>query len=130
MAYEVLFEPMPNSETTYIKRVLEKTCDANTLIHKKAFAIITCENLLNPKLSSIIGKEKTIKPLLPIFEVSFIQLHKKSYLIKKEKKKNNTFQNFQEQIRNGESFRREIDHSDENEHCDDENDEAFINDDE
>jgi len=72
MAYEVLFEPMPNSETTYIKRVLEKTCDANTPIHKKAFAIITCENLLNPKLSSIIGKEKTIKPLLPIFEVSFI----------------------------------------------------------
>jgi hypothetical protein len=72
MAYEVLFEPMPNSETTYIKRVLEKTCDANTPIHKKAFAIITCENLLNPKLPSIIGKEKTIKPLLPIFEVSFI----------------------------------------------------------
>ena len=71
-AYEVLFEPMPNSETTYIERVLEKTCDANTPIHKKAFAIITCENLLNPKLYNIVGKDKTVKPLLPVFEVSFI----------------------------------------------------------
>lgn len=71
-AYEVLFEPMPNSETTYIERVLEKTCDANTPIHKKAFAIITCENLLNPKLYHIVSNEKTVKPLLPVFEVSFI----------------------------------------------------------
>jgi hypothetical protein len=71
-AYEALFEPMPNSAITYIERVLEKTCDTNTPIHKKAFAIITCENLLNPKLSCIVGKDKTIKLLLPIFEVSFI----------------------------------------------------------
>ncbi len=71
-AYEVLFEPMSNSGTTYIECVLEKTCDANTPIHKKAFAIITCENLLNPKLYGIVGNEKTVKPSLPVFEVSFI----------------------------------------------------------
>jgi hypothetical protein len=91
-AYEVLFEPMPNSETTYIERVLEKTCDVNTPIHKKAFAIITCENLLNPKRYNIVSKETAVKPLLLVFEVSFIYnlYNKKSYLIKK----NNAFRNF------------------------------------
>ena len=79
-AYEILFEPMPGSETTYIERVLEKTCDASTPIHKKAFAIITCENLLNPKLYNIIGKEKTVKPLLSVFEVSFIYNYIKSLI--------------------------------------------------
>lgn len=69
-AYEVLFEPMPNSEITYIDRILEKTCDIKTPIHKKAFAIVTCDTFLNPKLSNLISKESIVKPLLPIFEVS------------------------------------------------------------
>jgi hypothetical protein len=71
-AYEALFEKIPNSEIKYIDHVLERTCNTNTPIHQKAFAVITCENLLNPKQPSIIGQEKTIKPLLPIFIVSSI----------------------------------------------------------
>lgn len=67
-AYDALFENMPGTEIKYIERVLEKTCNTNTPIHQKAFAIVTCENLLNPDLPDIIGKERIIKPLLPIFE--------------------------------------------------------------
>ncbi|RHZ87246.1 hypothetical protein Glove_38g7 [Diversispora epigaea] len=101
--YGNLFERIPNSETTYIDRVLEKTCNADTPIHQKAFAIVTCENFLNPKLPNIISKEKIIKPLLLIFE---------------------------EQIKKGESLHREVNHSTESEDEDDEDEEAFINEEE
>lgn len=79
-AYEILFEKMPGSETTYIDRVLEKTCNSNTPIHQKAFAIIICDNLLNPKLSSIISKQRIVKPFLPIYEVSSIYNYKKNLI--------------------------------------------------
>ncbi|RHZ73209.1 hypothetical protein Glove_232g160 [Diversispora epigaea] len=101
--YGNLFERIPNSETTYIDRVLKKTCNADTPIHQKAFAIVTCENFLNPKLPNIISKEKIIKPLLLIFE---------------------------EQIKKGESLHREVNHSTESEDEDDEDEEAFINEEE
>ncbi|RHZ57029.1 hypothetical protein Glove_395g101 [Diversispora epigaea] len=101
--YGNLFERISNFETTYIDRVLEKTCNADTPIHQKAFAIVTCENFLNPKLPNIISKEKIIKPLLLIFE---------------------------EQIKKGESLHREVNHSTESEDEDDEDEEAFINEEE
>ncbi|RHZ56077.1 hypothetical protein Glove_406g68 [Diversispora epigaea] len=101
--YGNLFERIPNSETTYIDRVLEKTCNADTPIHQKAFAIVTYENFLNLKLPNIISKEKIIKPLLLIFE---------------------------EQIKKGESLHREVNHSTESEDEDDEDEEAFINEEE
>ncbi|RHZ86624.1 hypothetical protein Glove_48g202 [Diversispora epigaea] len=98
--YGNLFERIPNSEITYIDYVLEKTYNANTPIHQKTFAIIICENFLNPKLPNIISKEKIIKPLLLIFE---------------------------KQIKNDESLHREVNHLTENEDEDDEDDKAFIN---
>ncbi|RHZ90104.1 hypothetical protein Glove_8g77 [Diversispora epigaea] len=58
--YGNLFERIPNSETTYIDRVLEKTCNADTSIHQKAFAIVTCENFLNPKLPNIINSSEEL----------------------------------------------------------------------
>jgi hypothetical protein len=64
---------MPNQDITYIKRILEKTTTKNTPIHQKAFAIVTCDNLLNPNLSSLVGKKAQIKPLLSIYVVNLKQ---------------------------------------------------------
>ncbi|RHZ79008.1 hypothetical protein Glove_152g3 [Diversispora epigaea] len=101
---KALFSIFGEKELPYI----QSTDDHNVIVTwkaspQKAFAIVTCENFLNPKLSNIISKEKIIKLLLLIFE---------------------------EQIKNGESLHREINHSTENEDEDDEDDEAFINEEE
>ena len=62
---------MPDSNITYIERILEKTTNKNTPLHQKAFGIITCDNLLNPNLLDLTGQNKIIKPLLNIYMVNF-----------------------------------------------------------
>jgi hypothetical protein len=73
---------MPNQDITYIGRILEKTTSKKMPIHQKAFAIVTCDNLINPNLSSLVGKKAQIKPLLSIYMVNLnkiVYLHLYNY---------------------------------------------------
>lgn len=62
---------MPDSDVTYIERILEKTTTKDTPLHQKAFGIITCDNLLNPDLSDLAGEKKRIISFLNIYMVNF-----------------------------------------------------------